>query len=56
MAHVLAYSSLVRCFSVVLLGVLMMGVGLGCENVSVNVDAIMFALLWAGTEIRGHRC
>ncbi len=35
----------------VLLGVPMMGVSLGCGNVSVDVDDIMFVVLWAGTVI-----
>jgi len=55
MTHALAYSSFVRCLSVVL-GVLMMGVSLGCWNVSMDVDNVMFAVLWAGATIWGHRC
>ncbi len=40
----------------VLLGVLMMGVSLGCENVSVDVDNVMFAVLEAGTMLGRHGC
>jgi len=40
----------------VLLGVLMMGVSLGCGNVSMDVDDVMFAVLWAGAAIWGHGC
>jgi len=56
MAHALAYSSLVKCFSVVLLGVPMMGVSLGCRNMSMDGDNVMFAVWWAGTVIWRHGC
>jgi len=35
----------------VLLGVLMMGVSLGCGNMSVDVDDVLFAVLWASAVI-----
>jgi len=38
------------------LGVLMMGVSLECGNVSMDVDDVMFAVLWAGAVIQRHGC
>jgi len=49
----LAYSSLVRCFSAVLLAVPTMGVSLGCGNMSMDVDDVMIAVLWAAQQFGG---
>jgi len=38
------------------LGVPTMEVSLGCGNVSMDVDDIMLAVLWAGAAIWRHGC
>jgi len=40
----------------VILGVPMMGVSLGCRNVSMDGDNVMSAVWWAGAVIQGHGC
>ena len=54
-AQALAYTSLVSCLSAVLLGVLMMVVNLGCGNMSMDGDDVVFVVLGAGAVIRRHR-